>query len=116
MKDKCKIKQQKRELRHNRVRAKVFGTEKRPRMSIYRSLKNSYVQIIDDQTGKTLLALDDRKMKGDKIKRASELGKKIGELAKKKGIKEVVFDRGGFKFHGRVKAVAEGARATGLKF
>jgi len=116
MKDIFKIKRKKRQIRHGRVRAKVFGTKKRPRMSIYRSLNNCYVQLIDDDIGKTLIAFDDRKIKGNKTKRAEELGKKIAQLAKDKKITSVVFDRGGFKYQGRVKAVAESARAAGLKF
>lgn len=111
-----KIKGQKRKLRKRRVRAKVFGTAKQPRMAVYKSLGNCYVQIIDDQAGKTLVASDDRKMKGNKTEKAEELGKQIAELAKKKSINTVVFDRGGFKYHGRIKAVAEGARSAGLKF
>jgi len=116
MSNAAKIIRQKRKLRHKRVRAKIFGTKKRPRLSVYRSLKNCFVQAIDDEAGKTLLALDDRKLKGNRTERAQELGKKFAEEAKKKDIAEVVFDRGGFKYHGRVKAIADGARAAGLKF
>ena len=111
-----KIKRGKRELRRGRVRAVVFGTKKRPRMSVYKSLNNCYVQLIDDQAGNTLLAMDDRKIKGKKMERAKGLGKEIGEAAVKKGIKVVVFDRGGCKYHGRVKAIADEARSAGLKF
>jgi len=116
MNKKVKIKRQKRKLRQKRVRSKVFGTAKRPRFSVYKSLSNCYVQLIDDQAGKTLIALDDRKLKGNKTKRAQELGKNTAEAAKKNKIETVVFDRGGFKYHGRVKAVAQGARDAGLKF
>ncbi len=116
MKDIFKIKRKKREIRHGRVRAKIFGTKDRPRMAVYRSLNSCYVQLINDETGKTLVAFDDRKIKGNKTKRAEELGKKIAQLAKEKKITSVVFDRGGFKYQGRVKAVAESAREAGLKF
>lgn len=112
----AKITREKRKLRHNRVRAKIFGTEKRPRLNVYRSLKNCFIQIIDDEAGKTLIALDDRNIKGKKAERAAELGKKLAQEAKKNGITNVVFDRGGFKYHGRVKALADEARAGGLKF
>jgi len=113
--DRIKNKRKKRKLRHKRVRAKVFGTKEKPRMSVYKSLRNNYVQIINDQANETLLAFDDRKIKGTKAKRAEKLGKKIGEMAMEKGIKQVVFDRGGCKYHGRTKAIAQGARNAGLK-
>ena len=110
MKKVIKINSQ-RYFRKNRVRAKVRGTDVKPRLSIFRSNKNLYVQLIDDSAGKTLAAV--RSEKG--LKRASVLGQKIAELAQKNGVKTAVFDRGQYKFHGQIKAVAEGARAAGLK-
>ncbi|HUT22366.1 MAG TPA: 50S ribosomal protein L18 [Candidatus Bipolaricaulota bacterium] len=109
-------KNQRKYFRQRRVRAKIFGTAKCPRLAVYKSLLNCYVQLIDDTAGKTLLALDDRKIKGNKTERAAKLGEQVGAEALKKKIEQVVFDRGGFKYHGRVKAVAESARAAGLKF
>jgi len=111
-------KQKKRYRRHNRVRAKVSGTTSRPRLSVFRSAKYIYAQLIIDEEGKTVIAVDDRKIKTKKPKtdRALEVGKLIAKEAISKKIEKVVFDRGGYKYHGRVKAVAEGARAGGLKF
>ena len=91
----------------------------RPRLSVYRSSKNISVQIIDDSTGVTLAAastLEDKKAKGGNIEAASNIGKLIAERAKKAKVEEVIFDRGGYLYHGRVKALAEAARAAGLKF
>ena len=111
-------KQKKRYRRHNRVRAKVSGTTIRPRLSVFRSVKHIYAQLIIDEKGKTILAIDDRKIKGKKTKidKALEVGKLIAKEAISKKIEKVVFDRGGYKYHGRVKAVADGAREGGLKF
>ncbi|MGC8880672.1 MAG: 50S ribosomal protein L18 [Minisyncoccia bacterium] len=107
-------------IRHSRLRAKIRGTSERPRLSVYRSLKHIYAQIIDDELGKTLVAASDFEIKKDKKIKKEELAKKVGELiakkAKEKGIKKVVFDRGGFKYHGRIKALAEKARESGLVF
>jgi len=109
----------KRIVRHRRIRAKVSGTETKPRLSVFRSNIHIFAQLIDDTTGKTLFSVSDIKTKKSKMTRV-EMSKEAGlELAKKateKGIKEVVFDRGGYKYHGRVKALAEGAREGGLKF
>jgi len=112
-----------RKRRAQRVRKKVFGTQEKPRLSVYRSLKNVYVQIIDDVKGYTLVGLSSsgqeiRKMnfEGGKIAVARSVGKLLAEKAKEKGITKVVFDRGGYLFHGRIKGVAEGAREGGLKF
>jgi large subunit ribosomal protein L18 len=109
-----------RERRHRRVRIKVFGTKKRPRMSVYRSNRNIFVQLIDDVKGHTLCSYSSLKLKNKEGKKKIEIaylvGKEIGKIAKKKHIKEVVFDRGGYKYHGKVKALAEGARETGLSF
>jgi large subunit ribosomal protein L18 len=103
-------------VRRRRVRARVRGTAVRPRLAVYRSNTGVYLQLIDDAAGKTLLALHDRSLSGKgKAERAEAAGKKVAELAAKQGIKAVVFDRGGFRYHGRVAAVAAGARAGGLK-
>lgn len=118
-------KQEKRKRRHRRVRAKISGTSKVPRLSIFKSSKYIYTQLIDDQKGKTILSSNDLKLKKTKTKTSSssgkvglarEVGKIIAEKAVKKGIKKIVFDRSGYKYHGRVKALAEGARGGGLKF
>jgi large subunit ribosomal protein L18 len=104
--------------RHARVREKVRGTAARPRLAVYRSLAQIYAQVIDDVAGKTLAAassLDTKDSKTKKSERAKAVGTAIGERAKKAGITEVVFDRGGYRYHGRVKALAEGVRAAGVK-
>lgn len=112
-----------REQRHRRVRARVSGTSERPRMNIYRSLSNIYVQVIDDTVGKTLVSastLDKeiaKQVEGKpKLEAAKIVGKIVAERAKQAGITQIVFDRGGYKYHGRVAAVAEGAREAGLEF
>jgi large subunit ribosomal protein L18 len=110
-----------RKRRKIRTRAKIHGTAKRPRLVVYRSLKHIYVQIIDDDAGKTIISTSDEKLpkgkqSGKKEDIAREIGKLIAELAKSKKVTEVIFDRGGVQYHGRVKAVAEGAREGGLKF
>lgn len=114
-----KNKQELRIKRKGRVRAKIFGTSKRPRLNAFRSLKHFYVQLIDDQKGITLASARDSEIKGAKAKKL-DLAFKTGELlaarAQKLGIKEVVFDKSSYKFHGRVKALADGARQGGLKF
>ena len=108
--------------RHKRIRKKVFGTKERPRLSIYRSLKNIYVQFIDDDSNSTLLTCStlDKDLKlsrtGGNVKTATLLGAVVAQKAKAKGINKVVFDRGGYLYHGRVKAVAEAARKEGLVF
>lgn len=104
--------------RKAKVRAKLSGTTSKPRLSIYRSNSNIYAQIIDDTTGKTLAASSDLKMKkeGTKVEMAKKVGADIASKAKGAKVKEVVFDRGGFAYHGRVKALAEGARENGLTF
>ena len=108
--------------RHRRVRKTVHGTAERPRLSVYRSLTNIYCQLIDDEQGKTLMALSTMSPEvkqevpyGGNVKAAAFVGKKLGEKALSMGIKQVTFDRGGCKFHGRVAAVAAGAREVGLK-
>ncbi len=109
--------------KHERVRKKVAGTTERPRLNVFRSLKNIYVQIIDDTTGQTLVsassldaAVKGKHAKGGNKEAAREVGKLIGQKAVEKGIKLVVFDRGGYLYHGRVKELAEGAREAGLEF
>jgi large subunit ribosomal protein L18 len=114
--------------RHKRIRAKIFGTAKRPRLAVFRSNQHIYGQLIDDEAGRTLVAVSDHILKGsigskEKVKdgkrgvsRALEAGKLIAQKAKEKSIKNTVFDRGGYKYHGRIKAFAEGAREGGLEF
>jgi large subunit ribosomal protein L18 len=113
-----KIKRQKRQLRHNRVRSQISGTSERPRLAVFRSSSHIYAQIIDDTAGKTLAAASsaDVKSKGKKADLSTEVGTAIAEKAKAKKISKVVFDRGGYQYHGRVKALAEAARAAGLEF
>jgi len=106
---------------HSRIRKKVIGTEQRPRLNIYRSLNHIYVQLIDDLKGITLAAASTAQGKGERVTggnvaSAKAVGKKIAELAKQKGFTKVVFDRGGYIFHGRVKALADAAREAGLQF
>ena len=114
---KTSLKTQKRARRHARVRSQVVGSAEKPRLSVYRSNKFVYAQLIDDEAGATLVSANDvKETKGTKTERAKTVGKSIAEAAKKKNITAVVFDRGGFKFAGRVKAVAEEARAAGLEF
>jgi large subunit ribosomal protein L18 len=104
---------------HKRIRKKVQGTAERPRLNVYRSLNHIYVQLIDDLQGSTLVfanSAEGKKTTGGNLAAAKEVGKTIAERAKAKGITEVVFDRGGYIYHGRVKAVADSAREAGLKF
>ena len=105
----------KRERRHLRVRKKVFGTPERPRLSVYRSEKNIYAQIIDDVVGHTLVSASTLDKGGNK-EGAKLVGELIAKNALEKGITEVVFDRGGYVYHGRVQQLAESAREAGLKF
>jgi large subunit ribosomal protein L18 len=113
---------EKRIRRHKHIRRKVSGSGERPRLAVYRSLKHISVQVIDDQEGKTLVAAStvEKELKGMKGRSSCEGAKRIGELiaerAKAKGVESVVFDRGGYLFHGRVKALADAARSKGLKF
>jgi large subunit ribosomal protein L18 len=101
--------------RHTRLRAKISGTAERPRVAVFRSNQHTYVQVIDDVAHTTVVSVDDEKMKGTKTEIAGKMGEKVAEKMKEKGISEALFDRGGFKYHGRVKAVAEGLRAGGIK-
>jgi large subunit ribosomal protein L18 len=109
--------------RHARVRKRVQGTAARPRLCVFRSLSHIYAQVIDDESGQTLVAASDLEKEArasvdgsTKTGRAALVGRLLGQRALKKGIKEIVFDRGGYKYHGRVKALAEAAREAGLKF
>ena len=106
--------------RHNRVRGKISGTAERPRLCVFRSENHIYAQIIDDVAGNTLVSASSVEKsfegKGGNIEAARKIGAVIAERALKKGIEDVVFDRGGYIYHGRVKALAEGAREGGLKF
>jgi len=102
--------------RMNRTRSRLFGTAERPRLSIHRSLKHIRAQIINDQNGTTLVAVDDAKLTGTKSERATAVGKRIAEAAVAKGIVTVIFDRGPYRYHGRVKALADSAREGGIKF
>ncbi|MDA1334439.1 MAG: 50S ribosomal protein L18 [bacterium] len=103
--------------RHARVRAKISGTAKCPRISVSRSSRHIQAQLIDDEKNVTLFGMSDLKAKkGTKTERAGAIGAEIAKAAADKGIKEVVFDRGGFKYHGRVKALAEAVRRGGIKF
>jgi large subunit ribosomal protein L18 len=113
-----KNKRTQRQFRHHRVRAKANGTAVKPRMNVFRSLSHIYVQLIDDEAGKTIAAASSAevKSKGAKAKIAAEVGKLAAEKALKAGIKQVVFDRGGYQYHGRVKELADAARAAGLEF
>ena len=116
-----KSKEGRRRRRHLRVRKKVQGTPERPRLVVFRSSKHIYAQVVDDSRGVTLLGASDRSEgiavegKG-KVARSFALGQLIAAKAKEKGIAKVVFDRGGYQYHGRVKAVADGARKGGLEF
>ncbi len=117
--DKNKEKLLKRKQRHARVRAVIQGTANRPRLSVFRSNKEIFLQLIDDQKGVTLVSASTKEIKEKaegKTGKSFLAGKLIAQRAQEKGIKEAVFDRGGYKYHGRVKAVAEGAREGGLKF
>lgn len=107
----------KRARRHARVRAKLSGTAQRPRLVIYRSLTHNYAQLVDDETGKTLASSSDIKAKGkNKTESAKEVGKEIAKKAAELKISSCVFDKNGFKYHGRVKAIADSAREGGLQF
>jgi large subunit ribosomal protein L18 len=117
-------KKQARLKRRKRIRKNISGTEQRPRLSVFRSSKHIYAQVIDDTTGRTIAAAssleknttDKKDDVGNAIDRAKSVGKRVGERAKKEGINQIVFDRSGFLYHGRVKAVSEGAREAGLDF
>jgi large subunit ribosomal protein L18 len=107
---------------HSRIRKKILGTEERPRLNVYRSLNHIYVQLIDDHKGNTLVSANSAEGKkgerriGGNLAAAKTVGKAIAERARAKGISQVVFDRGGYLYHGRIKALADAAREAGLKF
>jgi large subunit ribosomal protein L18 len=104
---------------HARIRVKLSGTEERPRLNVYRSLNHIYAQVIDDHKGETIVSASSLGLKlktGGNVASAKEIGKAIAERAVAKGIKRVVFDRGGYLYHGRVKALADAAREAGLEF
>jgi large subunit ribosomal protein L18 len=110
---------QRRERRHKRVRKDITGTSERPRLVVFRSNRGIAAQLVDDLEGKTLAAaswLDQRAAKGSKTEQAAEVGKLLAANAKQAGIERAVFDRGGYLYHGRVKALADAAREGGLKF
>jgi large subunit ribosomal protein L18 len=110
---------ERRERRHKRVRKSISGTAERPRLVVFRSNRGIAAQLVDDVEGKTLAAaswLDKRGAKGAKSDQAAEVGKLLAQNAKKAGVQRVVFDRGGYLYHGRVKALAEAAREGGLEF
>ena len=114
----------KRVIRHKRLRKKLHGTDAKPRLSVYRSLGNIYAQVINDQAGHTIVSASSLEevihkhslTTEGKIKTAEEVGRVVAQRAIKSGVGEVVFDRGGYKFHGRVKAVADAAKKEGLIF
>lgn len=117
------IRQQARLKRKKRIRKKIYGTQQRPRLSVFRSARHTYAQVVDDTTGHTLAAastLDKEAQSGpkseNKVEAAKLVGKLVGQRALGKGIKEVVFDRNGFLYHGRIKSLSEGAREAGLVF
>ena len=114
----ARSREQQRRRRHLRVRKKVTGTAERPRLVVYRSLKHITAQLVDDVTGRTLMTVTSGagELTGKKTEKSLEVGKRIAARAKDAGITRVVFDRAGYKYHGRVKAVADGAREGGLEF
>jgi large subunit ribosomal protein L18 len=110
---------QARERRHRRIRGKVAGTAARPRLAVFRSNKGIFAQLVDDENGRTITGaswLGLKSFEGSKTEQAAEVGRALAAAAKKAGIETVVFDRGGYLYHGRVKALADGAREGGLKF
>jgi len=120
LKKHLKEKRKKKERRKKRVRAKVFGTKEKPRLCVFRSKKNLWVQIIDDEKGHTLVSASSKEINLDKKIAKKEIAFRVGKLVAEKalgvGIKKVVFDRKGYQYHGRIKSLAEGARKGGLQF
>lgn len=109
-------KQQRKVRRTHRARSRLFGTAQRPRLSVHRSLKHMRAQLINDENGTTIAAVNDAKLTGTKTERAAGVGKRIAEAAAAKGVTTVIFDRGPYRYHGRVKALADSAREAGLTF
>lgn len=104
---------------HSRIREKLAGTGERPRLNVYRSLNHIYAQVVDDAKGETLVSASTIALKlktGGNVAAAKQIGKTVAERAQEKGIKRVVFDRGGYLYHGRIKALADAAREAGLEF
>ena len=105
---------------HKRIRRKISGSAERPRLAVFRSLKHIYAQVIDDASGRTIVSASSHEkgasFDGGNIAGAKEVGRLVAERAKEKGVKSVVFDRGGYQYHGRVKALADAAREAGLEF
>lgn len=132
MEKSSKLKREKRISRHKRLRKKIFGNSLRPRLSIFRSNRYIYAQLIDDEKKVTIVGFNEKKLEKEKkvaskkdtlpkelsgkVKSAYLIGLRLAQLAQKEGITKTVFDRGGYKYHGRVKALADGARAGGLEF
>lgn len=123
MRESAQFKREARRRRAKRVRHSVRGSARRPRLAVFRSNKHIFAQIVDDEAGKTLVAAHDLKIEAPsfeglsaKVARAKAVGLAVAELAKDEGIEEIVFDRAGYQYHGRVAALAEGAREGGLKF
>ena len=113
-------KNRKRLQRKRHIRKSIYGTADRPRMTVFRSNRYVYIQVVDDDKGVTLAAVNNRQKENEAFKtnveNAAKLGEKIGEKLKEQSVESVVFDRNGYKYHGVVKAIADGARKTGLKF
>ncbi len=110
-----------RQKRHSRIRLRVAGSAERPRLAVFRSINQIYAQVIDDASGHTIASASSleaslRSASGTKTERAKQVGSLIGERAKAAGVDRVVFDRAGFKYHGRIRSLAEGARESGLEF
>lgn len=112
-------KRQKRIRRHQRVRAKIYGTKEAPRLSVFKSNRHIFAQVVDDESGRTIISAHDlarTKGKTDKTAKAAAVGEVLAKKIKEAGISKIVFDRGGFKYHGRIKAVAEQLRKGGVEF
>jgi large subunit ribosomal protein L18 len=110
-----------RQKRHSRLRLRVAGSAERPRLAVFRSINQIYAQVIDDATGRTIVSASSmeaslRGASGTKTERAKQVGSLIGQRAKEAGVERVVFDRAGFKYHGRIRSLADGARESGLEF
>lgn len=109
-------KEQQRKKRHQKIRSKISGCDKKPRLSVFRSNKAVYAQLIDDMAGQVIGSISSLKMKENGVEAAKKVGLEIAKVAKGKKIEACTFDRGGYLYHGRIKAIAEGAREGGLKF